>query len=674
MHRFIVLALLCLSVAAQAAPLSRTLASLGQADLIRLRGAEASTVIKLPKAPRETIGDLSLHLVVANSPSLIKSRSSLTIRLGSSVIATRTLDATDTSFVWDVRIPAALLKDGYNDLVLSAVQHYTYQCENEQGSELWTDIDALRSTLSAEVKGLRSNPVPRVTQLPLIFDDRLWQPRTVHFVFGNDAIAPNAVTAAAYVAQGIALFNKRRPYALTVHAAQSALATDGTSAGLPGLREALGTDGEVVMIGTRAELARFLSADITKLITGPFIGVLPIRKGEAFVTVVSGSNNDEMLKASRAFANADFKHSDAPFEQLENVPAQPIPFQIEAGETREFSSFGFGTQSRHGLDSTPFGVEFRVPGGMLGQKDLPMTLNLHFSYSASMRRGSALNVMVNGNFVNAIPMSDVQGAEFRNFKLDIPGSVLQPGMNVLSIAPIMTGEQADCNMFRPEYLVTTLFGDSSLTLPSRSGTPLLPDLNRFVRTSWPDSDRLAFHLLQNDTETIAGALSFFAGMAAYQQRIAPVQALPEVPSIGNVTLFGAEKLMPEFNAMPQLNEKYSWQATGNDVGLMQFVQDKRVITAVVAQEPGMLHRGLQKLNDRGLWPAISGSASIIDVSSESLRSEPATHQQTIEAHGNWFRIFSSWRNLTFGALILAGIFAAIVLFTVRRLARNRLGR
>lgn len=673
MSRFIFLALLCAASFAHAAPITRTLVSLGQPERIRLGGSEGSTVIKLPKAPRESLGDLTLHLVVANSPSLLKPRSSLTIRLGSSVIASRPLDASENRFTWDVKIPAALLKNGYNDLFLTAIQHYTYQCENGQSSELWTDIDGLRSTLTASVEGLLPNPKPSVTQLPLIFDERLWQPRPVRFVFGNEAITPDAVAAAAYAAQGIALFKKRRPFTLSAHSAQTALVSDGGSAELPGLNQTLAAGADVVLVGKRSELSRFLSTEVAKLITGPFIGVLPLRNGDALVTVISGRDDEEMLKASRAFANAEFKHSDAPFELLENVPALPVPFETDPGETREFSSLGFGTQSRRGLDSTPFGIEFRVPGNLLGRKDQPLTLNLHFSYSASMRRGSVLNILVNGSFVNAIPMSDAQGAEFRNFKLELPGSVLQPGMNVLSVEPVMTGEQADCNMFRPEYLVTTLFDDSSLTLPTRSDTPPLPDLNRFVRSGWPETDRLAFHLLGRDTETIAGALSFFAGMAAHQQRVMPVQALADMPGTGNVILFGPQKLLPDLNAMPQLNEKYSWQAAGSEMGLMQFVQDKRVITAVVANEPARLHDGARTLNERGLWPAIAGSASIVDVDTESLRTEPATHQQIIEPDSHWRRIFSSWRNLTLGTFILAALFAAIVLFIVRRIARQRLG-
>ncbi|MDQ7990309.1 MAG: cellulose biosynthesis cyclic di-GMP-binding regulatory protein BcsB [Candidatus Dactylopiibacterium sp.] len=671
--RFVLALILMLSaLAAGAETITRRLADLGAPEGgIRLQGADARFTIKIPKAPREALGDAVLRLEMANSTALIRSRSALNVRLDGKLVASRLLDPEQPRFSWEIRIPGELLKTGYNDLTLNAVQHYTHQCEDAGSSELWSEIDTTRSTFGVEVRAGVPNAAPRLTQLPLIFDARQWRERPVRFVFGGDNIEPAAVTAAAYAAQGLALMRNRQPYVLSVHAASTA-AGKSDSPQLPGLDGKLAEDADLILVGTRPDLARYLGQATTEMIEGPFLGVLPLLGGRSQAIVISGRNRDELIQAAQGFALPQFKHTDAPFEAVEQVPALPPAFALEMGKLSDFSRLGYQTQSRYGLDVTPFGVEFRVPGQLLGSKSSTMKVSLHFSYGAGMRTDSVLNVKVNGAFVSAISLASQEGAEFRDFRLEVPTSVLTPGMNVLHLEPVLMGHKTACDNFRPEQLVVTVFEDSTLELPRRSASPPLPDLARFARTAWPDDQTLRYQLLDLDPLSVAGTLNFFAGMAAFQQRIVPLQDVGAVASLESVLLIGTQKKMQAQGFEQVLKRSYNWQAAGNSVGLMQTVIDKRAITALVGATPEVLARGTEQLNRKGWWGMLAGAASIIDADAATLAVEPAQRLEHIRAESELGSLFSTWQALVLGALVLSVIVAALLVFLVRRKAQHRL--
>ena len=49
----------------------------------------------------------------------------------------------------DIDLPVAMFKAGYNNLSFSVVQHYTDgTCEDQLAPELWTEINAVKSSIT----------------------------------------------------------------------------------------------------------------------------------------------------------------------------------------------------------------------------------------------------------------------------------------------------------------------------------------------------------------------------------------------------------------------------------------------------------------------------------------------------------------------------------------------
>lgn len=163
-------------------------------------------------------------------------------------------------------------------------------------------VDDARSSLSLDFAGLRPNTAPTLAQLPLAFDARAWLPHTIAVDLGSDTVTAEQLRAAALAVEGVAARMRQVDIAVTYRSETTVepWGRDPESWNVPAEDVAAG---DMLLVGTRATLARALPASVEHAITGPFLGIYPMNGGKSVAVVVSGETDADCVRAAQAFAD-----------------------------------------------------------------------------------------------------------------------------------------------------------------------------------------------------------------------------------------------------------------------------------------------------------------------------------------------------------------------------------
>lgn len=638
---------------------------------LRLNTWSANYTVKLPLSPREAIRDALLHLDTVNSTALIRSRSELSIRVNGRVLAQYALDPERTRMSNEVRIPADLLKTGYNDVTIGVVQHYTYDCEDPGSPELWTEIDPLRSSITVNYAGLRPNLTPRLTQLHTAFDRRAWAPLPLAVVVGTEQVNKSQLSAAAVAVQGIALRKGYRPVSVDVFNANTAVALRPQDGRFGKLNPAVTEGHDLLLIGKRAELSRYLDTEVAGVMNGPFVGVFSLNEGATVALVVSGNTDEELMQAARAVGNPDYKFSDVPMEQVNQKTQFVQPFTAQPKEATPFYKFDYNTTSARGIKVQPVTVEFRAPSDFGAQKGEVAQVKLHFSYGAGLRKDSAMSLYLNGKFAVSVPLNEINGGEFTGYSVNLPAQFIKPGYNVLTFEPVFLSQKERCDMLRDEHMVLTIYEDSTLELPASTVSPKVPDLERFSAGLWSLDSGARVYVTANDVATSAAALEVVALMAQKNRAPFDVEASFEPFNEGHMFVVGPYGGLAQFVADALPLRKYSWSAEGQHVGMLQAAEGKRAITALLGSDAQALKRSVYALGKKGLWNELTGAAVVIDTEENTLKAEPAREQVQFGTSQRIALNFSDWRLMLAAAAALIALFTLSFVGYLRRMALQR---
>ena len=638
---------------------------------VRLQSQQGTFVLKMPISPREDIRAVTLHLETANSTALIRSRSALTVRLNGMVVGQYPLDPAQSTASRDIALPLSALKPGYNDVELTAVQHYTFDCEDASSSDLWTEINAQRSFISLDIAGVRPSLTPRLTQLGVAFDSRAWLNREIAVVSGSERVSESQLSAAALVMQGVGLRMGMRPVRVQVFAASRAQATGPQPGHFSGLDPAVFKGRDVILIGRRAELSRYLDAPLYDKIRGAFVGIYPLNDGLSVGLIVSGNTDEEVLRAARAVADKDFRFSDVDGQSLDNAVSLPVPVVANSGVARSWSDFGFRSATVQGLKLQPVNFQFRAPSDFGAQRGDLVSLKLHISYGAGLRPDSSMVLKLNGNFAASVPLSDPNGTEFSKYEVRIPAQFIRPGYNSLTLEPVFLMHKDKCESARDEHLMMTVYEDSTIELPTASVAPQAPDLKRFAAGLWPLSDTFRMYVPNPDMKTAAATLEFAALLA--QENHAPVGMSVQYSPVeaGHMFVLGDQEMITSSirNVLPL--QKYTWTAEGTQAAILQTVQDRRVVTALVAGSGSTVLAAVRALKDHGLWNSLDGKATLIDTADNSVEVEPSDAPVSFGVASRAGAYFTDSRVVLGAALVLSFLFAWAFIGVLRRKAAAR---
>jgi cellulose synthase operon protein B len=484
---------------------------------VRLRGGTASFHLSIPLAATVALQQASVELHYTNSIALLPGRSVMSIRLNDATLAQVHLDPTQPVGVVTVNLPAELWRPGYNNLTVDVSQHYTEQCEDPNAPELWTEIDLFHSRLRYKV-------TPRSTAYLLSDLDSIFSPglggQSQVLLLTAPAAAADRLRSDAlpYVAQALAL--RRRYAALTIEATSWAEGTQGGLAYLPGSAPA---DVLHVLVGTPGELAQVLPKDELPAISGPGVFLDNIGGGRARL-VITGRTPDEVITAARNLAILQdhlTPDTQAVFPPGQH-PTQSMPLTgrsvVRPGDTYSFNDLGTSTTTLAGAGIHRVSVPLPLAADFYTQENAKADLSLDFAYSAAMGAGSAMNVLVNGEFIQGIFFDNTAGMRFANYRLHVPVPLLRPGMNTVDfeLATHAYRVGAACTSQQADDIFAQIFGTSTIRLPDAGHAAMLPDLGRFAAAGFPfvSNDGNAAGTIYIDSSALEGSALTLIGKLA----------------------------------------------------------------------------------------------------------------------------------------------------------------
>lgn len=515
--------------------------------MLQLRGANAQIEVGIPLPARWQPRDLTLNLVYRNSVSLLRDHSQLRVELNGLVIAQFPLDPNRPEGRATIRLPLDLLQPGYNPLQFAVAQHTVIgQCEDPSAPELWTQIDARKSTLRLEYERL---PVTtRLSQIDEVFDRRNWGEARVHIPMTLAQPSENQLRWGALIAQAAALRLEYIPLQVGFGPLLQMNESPASQTGrFPLLNYASLGSGDLVLVGARDQLTPFLGQDWANGITDGYLAIFPRDDDPTLaLLVVSGPDDAAVTRAATVLGllNIPFPDSSEVLISDLSIPTAPPnsgPRRLSAGVSANFDQLGVETttllsplqpayfmagagsavlESAYANITRPsLSMEFWAPAGLYTGGDAKAMLSLHFTYGARLRGDSVLNVRINGVFVRGIALDDPQGATFVNYEVRFPLNLLQAGRNRIELIAMMTPSENDfCDLRQGENLLLTVYRDSSLHIPSANQFAQLPDLRLLSRSGFPflrdpQGGDLAVQVMGSAPESIAAAWTLLARMA-----------------------------------------------------------------------------------------------------------------------------------------------------------------
>lgn len=655
---------------------------------IELRGAESRHTLKLPISPRLAIQEAKVEMVYTNSISLIP-RSQLALTLNDRVLAQLPVKADQPDHAARITLPVAGLTPGYRELGFRAAQHYTNECEDPSAPELYSQIDAEQSLL--RVKATRRALEPSLARLSDIFDRRLWLDRYALQIM----IPPQAMQqedlrkAAAQVSQSIASVFDYLPVSVQLTELKPNVTPEGSSRRFPGVNlpeEAW----DAVLLGTRDQLAAFLSAELAARIKSGYLGIFRSDQDPTrHILLVSGTTPAQVREAATLLNlpglglpdREDILLSEL---QLDQGYKRMQPQQIEKGWI-SFTQLGFHTTSMKGMYPPPARLEFWAFREMFDPARPFIELQLNFAYGAGFDKKSALNVLLNGQFVQALPMQENHGDQVFRAKVKLPTVSLRPGMNELSFEASVIGEDVGgaCEPIFTDNLRVTIFEDSRIELPPISDYMRLPDLGLLGKTALPytrmaDGQGVGVMVSDFSPATVSSALTLLGKLRQVHKApltslriltpaddvkgleglivIGPMDALPEtirtgmtaflprqrwqILAIGSKSEVDLETGMQRWMAnpftplaqqikvtTPAIAQVILSEGLGKSAALVQYVADDgQPITVLTAADHAHLYAGTARLVEHDTWATLDGSAILWSMDGEALaKAEPIQH-------------------------------------------------
>lgn len=587
---------------------------------VNLRCVHSEYNMTIPIPERWKVTRFTLTFPFINSTNLIKEKSSIVVKFNDIPLAHAQLDPANPEGRVTMTAPPALVKSDYNRLTLVGVQHYTENCEHPCAPDLWTTINFEEAELEIEYE-YKPVPLQLSSMSPFLFDPKTLPSGAVHLITpGEDE---QSLTLASIVASGVARKFDYRRADFTISRERR-----------PGV--------DNILVADKAVVEEFFRRNGLEppAITGPFIKVMPLpldpsdsaspeaegtplepRKfmmspaapggAEAqppddsapltprfdaarALVVVSGQTAEHVKIAATTLASMTFPYPGSAETTIKEFRLPEITIHsgknmLLSDKVIRLSVIGLETHSFHGLQAPPRNLTFRLPPDFYIKENQYARLTLNFAYGAGMRPDSVLNILLNGIHVRSINVDNPSGASIEGYKIEIPTYLFQPGLNTLSLAPILTPQARECDLIQPESLFLTIFDNSTIYFPTMTHFVELPNLglfmlNGFPFTRWPDGYESLFYITRNDPALLTAALNII-GMISQRNGypLLGIKVSLERPASwnGDLLVIGDLDSIPEeirkAAPLPILKEtKVKYPITDNLGGEVVFAETRQI--------------------------------------------------------------------------------------------------
>ncbi|TNE42581.1 MAG: cellulose biosynthesis cyclic di-GMP-binding regulatory protein BcsB [Alphaproteobacteria bacterium] len=540
---------------------------------IELRRSHSFDSVFYSIAPQMHIESANLRLEFVNSLSLVESRSQLRVLNNGNVVGQFRLDPSHPNGVANVEIPVRLIKPGYNNLTFEVAQHYTDSCEDFTAPELWTQIDTEHSELVLNGSFDLANPT--LSQLDDLISPNLGGARDFALISASGDMSGDVLRLGGMISQAVAL---RLEYFMPTVSFERALAASDGEGIFGGLDVSHLEDENVILFGTADEIRNYVAPEVADAITSSFVGIYPLAGHDGkFALIVSGTTAEEVERAALAFSLDNFPFVDASTMLIDDITVPEAAMaaagpRVEPQSTYKFSELDFQTQTLSAVGEQSAALRFQLPADFYVRESENLELALDMSYGAGFRGDSALNLYLNGYFLQAIPMSSENGATFRDYKVYMPARAFIPGQNTIEFRPAFHSPfGGECVAPGRDNLLLTLAGSSELAIPEAERYVRQPDLSIFERTGFPYTrdpagNDLAVLVGGDDDDTLSAAFTMVAKLAQVSRaplygvhlsftaddtlKARNVFAVGAIDQIDESVLNGAPVSLNDINALP----------------------------------------------------------------------------------------------------------------------------
>ena len=360
----------------------------GIQDSIRLRGIQGEISLPVSVRDDEVITQAQMTLRYAHSPSLVFELSHINVFVNTELVTTiplseETASGGEHTFNIDPRLFVR-----YNTILLQFIGHYTYDCEDPAHTSLWANISK-NSSLT-----LTTQPLLLANELNLLpqpfFDRRDQSTLELPFVFASEP-SIEEMKAAGIVASW---FGAQAAY---------------RGAKFPVILNGELPEGHAVVIGGAG--ARVGGYTLPSNGTSTVSMVNNPRNNTSKLLVVSGASPEGMITAAKALSlGAEALAGEtAVIRSLEEPkPREPYdaPRWVPTDRPVLFSELVSSRDLEvRGLYPDLIRVNFHVPPDLYAWESDGVPMELKYRYTPTIGPKSTLNVNINNEFVDAIPLA-----------------------------------------------------------------------------------------------------------------------------------------------------------------------------------------------------------------------------------------------------------------------------
>jgi hypothetical protein len=519
-------------------------------EQLALRNVAGEYHISFPISDRLKPLSAILNISLTNSNALKADRSQVAVYVNDFIVGQIKLDPNNYKTEAKFLVDQEYLVHGYNKVTFKAAQHYTdTECEDWSSPELWTIIDSVKSTVT-----LNYQPLPvveKLSELNALINDRLNR-YSISILRGEQSVSDNYLYWGAIISQAVKLRLKYVPLELDEHyvSPYDASSNTGVAHGKFNIHpDELKND--AILIGAKEKIDRLIPNEIKNAIQGPYLGIFQQDTSKNhFILVISGNNDEEVKTAVQSFAlfNNAFPDEQQTIVNKLDIPetANISPYQsIIPGNTYEFSELDFQDIFMNLSDSVSK-LELHLPPDIYSTEDSNIKLNLNLAYGAAFRNDSVINISLNGVFMHAIHLKELEGAHYQNYLISLPLNSFRPGQNTLTFKYILTpSKTTQCGYVQLDNLVAKIYSNSTISIPEAGKAANLPDLDLLERTGYPliknaSAKDTVFKLLDKSSDTILTAWQLITTLAVYEQ--VPVFDINitqgDIPDKANIALIG----------------------------------------------------------------------------------------------------------------------------------------
>jgi len=489
---------------------------------------------------------MEFRIAYESAASVLPMISQLALRINGVEIGRTGIAAPGDIAPIDFRIPAGVLRPGFNEVAISVDQRHRVDCSPEATYELWTRIDPVRTGF---VNGGNS-AVSKLTDLAAlnpVSDGSL----AIRVLF-DGRLRPQRIDQIILAAQAIALSGQFERTSISFGSE-------------PQLSSSVN-----LIVGTAPEVSRLLAVFGERSeISGPTLLLAPAGVGAAPALIATGRTDDDIGRAIDQLITIATNHQQASSEPGRSAARTEL--KIIGGERVSFEQLGISHREFSGrLFRLPINLD--MPPDMLVADYGRLSINLSGAYAAGLRGDARVQVQLNGRTAASVPMSKPSGGLFRHNDVIVPLTAMRPGANVLEITATLPQESdrrcdsaVPLDKAAPRFL---LLGDTEIRFPQIARVGQMPDLAQTMAGGYPYSIRGSqpkLYVPSPDRESLAAAVALAVRMsvvAGHPIRFSLVVANPTPGSGPALVVAPAPALDPALMASIGLDPnavRLAWQ-------------------------------------------------------------------------------------------------------------------